>query len=37
VVKKSDHEVCWQEEGSEKIIAVMEEKEGTLNFKRFWK
>ena len=37
VVKKSDHEVHWQEGDSQKIIAVMEEKEGTLNFKRFWK
>ena len=37
VVKKSDHEVCWEERDSGEIIAVMKEVDGTLDFKRFWK
>ena len=37
IIKVSEHEVCWKDRDSDKTLAVMEEKEGTLNFKRLWK
>ena len=37
IIKVSEHEVHWKDRDSDKTLAVMEEKEGTLNFKRLWK
>ena len=37
IIKVSDQEVHWKDRDSDKTLAVMEEKEGTLNFKRLWK
>ena len=36
IVRESDSEVCWKDRVSGEILAVMEEKKGTLNFKRLW-
>ena len=37
IVKVSDSEIVWKDRKSDKILAVMTEKDGTLNFKRLWR
>ena len=36
IVRNSDEEVSWVDRDSGKTLAVMEEKQGVLNFKRLW-
>tara|TARA_R110000824_G_scaffold93267_2_gene225706 strand:- start:2805 stop:2993 length:189 start_codon:yes stop_codon:yes gene_type:complete len=37
IIKVSENEVRWKDRDSDKTLAIMEDKEGTLNFKRLWK
>ena len=36
IIRESDSAVYWKDRDSGETLAVMEEREGTLNFKRLW-